>query len=718
MAIVYMILAWWAHTPEGSAHILLNLHQHDRLGTATTDVEATTKSGIFSRAELVIRAIVRISIFLDSPLPRLCVLIGFMAANFLAAIMQWYKVRNAVDCAALAPEYRNFCVTTKAAVTSTTVAAFVWMLRLGLWFRRSYRFSRAEQKANVQQQQQLQAGGHGEETLITMPGEAHVVGGKQKQDAFTPGATADRRDSSLGLGIDITNGDSGVGTSGSHSRSNTTTTATFDCMTPIASRFKQHMDVETALIVGKNATTIARDSIFERERPNPGRLRDHAKIFPLARTSVSSLQEATAGGSNHGTSVFHPSGSPAQFATSQTALRVSGSPSIPGANSPTTPLARAGYMGKETHKAYNNVPRSASMGAIAAYNQTNTVGYSSSAHASPIPNHHFGDGNIASTSNSLGSHRSMAAFPQSSAEAAIAEQSMDERLKAIRRRSFASEVMNNPGGSASLLESAQMNSPCLGTPRSNFDSSLGGKGKFRAAFSSPSLNTTIGTDKRRPSLGMSSMINSIVNSPVSSKSSSYHSPAESSTTPRSTSSSVRRGSDTDNDGQSSVYSSFRRRQQLTISAQELLRSEYRYLYPALPGSSEPGPNEMENMNPDTESIASSMCRPRPNSVSSVGTSRSSGGSSYSSSNETQGQGQGRGAKPPGPPPSFMNKVRNGTGAYRFNNHRNSSKPVRGVGSNGALPRKSNNSVNNSRKFPSHGDLTKYIWDYRKEMPID
>ncbi|KAF9906314.1 hypothetical protein EC991_000802 [Linnemannia zychae] len=772
MATGYMVLAWWARTSEGSAHTRAYFQQGDRLDTATK-----SKSGTLSRVELVTRSIVRISTFLISPLPRLCILIGFTAASFLAAIMQWYKIRNAVDCAVLAPEYRRFCVTTKAAVTSTTVAAFVWLLWLGLWFRRSYRFSRAEQKANEEQQQQLQAGGHGEEILIAMPDEVHVTGGKQdvgsagskvagmnqllyhsqhgiqmdshmqhlhnnsqatkgkslqqpqKQMAFTPETAVDEKDSSLGLGIDITNGVNGIGTSGSHSGSNTTNATTFDSMTPIASRFKQHMDVETASIVGKNATTIARDSIFERTKPNPGRLRDHAKIFPIARTSASSLQEATAGNSNRGTPVFYATGSPAQLSTSQSAVRISGSPSLSGANSPTTPLGRAGYMGRETYKAYNNVPRSASMGAIAAFSHMNTIGSSPSAHASPIPNHHFGDGSIVGTPRSLRSHMSMATFPQSSTEAALAEQSMDEQLKAIRRRSFASEVMRSPGGPASLLESAQMNSPCLGTPRSDFGNAVPGspssiisrgKGKFRAAFSSPSLNTAIGTARRRSSLGMSSMINSIVNSPVDSDSPSDYSSAESSITPPSANSPARCGSDSDNDGRSSVYSTSQRRQQMTFSAQELLRAEYGDLYPALPGSSELGVNDVENMNLDTESISSSMGRPRSNSVSSAGTSRSSGGCSYSSSNETQGQGQGqaRGAKLPGPPPSFMNKVRNGANVYRSHSHKNSPTPARKFGSNGILPNKSNNSLNSSRKFPSHGDLTKYSWDYRREMPID
>ncbi|KAG0277897.1 hypothetical protein BGZ95_005129 [Linnemannia exigua] len=763
MAIGYMVLAWWTRSPDGSAHIRSHIQQQQQQRDVT-DVErmAISKSGeTFSRAELVTRAIVRICVILVSPLPRLCILIGLMAATFLATMMQWYKIRNAVDCAEVAPEYRHFCATTKAAVTSTTVTAFGWMLWLVLWFRLSYRFSRAERKADLQQQQQrLQGGGHGEQILIAMPDEAHVAESKQdveggvsrvadmsqsfkhiqhsthaeshlqhiqnnrqtlkgkslqQQRAPSPGTAVNANDSSLGLGIDITNQDSGVGTSSSHSRSNTTTTTTaFESMTPIASRFKL-MDAETASIVGKNASLIARDSIVEQEKPNPGRLRDHAKIFPLARASL---------------------------ATSQIIAR---SPSASGATTPTTPVARAGYMGKETYKAFNNVPRSASMSAIVACNKVSPAA-SSSAHVSPIPNfhhhHHFGDGNITGTPNSIRSHRSMAAFPQSPAQSALAEQSMDEQLKAIRRRSFANDVMNSPGGSASLLESAQMNSPYLETPHSEFGASLGvqpgspssilskGKGRFRAAFSSPNLNTAIGTGRRRSSLGMSSMVNSIVNSPVDSdslSSASYHSLAESSTTPpRSANSSLRRGSDTDNDGQSSLYSNSRNqrmRQHMTISAQELLRAEYGDLYPALPGSSEPGFNDMENMNPDTDSITSSMGRPRSNSVSSAGTSRSSdGSSSYSSSNETQGQG--RGVKPPGPPPSFMNKVRNGSG-YR-SNHKKSHKQqqqqqqtVRRVGSNGTLLNsKSNNNLNNSRKFPSHGDLTKYSWDYRREMPID
>lgn len=351
----------------------------------------------------------------------------------------------------------------------------------------------------------------------------------------------------------------------------------------------------------------------------------------------------------------------------------------------------------------------------------------------------------------------MNTFPQSPAEATFAEQSMDEQLKAIRRRSFASDVMNSPGGSASLLESAQMNSPSLmmaTTPRSGSGGGGGGsevgsmmgmsmgspssilsrgKGKFRSAFSSPSLNILAGgRGRRRSSLGMTYMINSIVNSPTgageASSSSSYHSPAESATTYL-TDSSVRlhrRPSDTettsssDNDGQQSLYSSSHIRQQLAISAQELLRAEYGDLYPVLLSDPESGLlNDMENMNPEMDSITS-MGRTRSNSVSSAGTSRSSGSYSYSCSNE-QGQGQGQGRlKLPGPPPSFMNKVRNGAGKYRSNKtyQQQQQQTVRKVGSNATLGNSKPNSRFNSKKFPSHGDLTKYSWDYRKELPID
>jgi hypothetical protein len=670
----------------------------------------------------------------------------------------------------------------------------------GFWFHQSYRVFRDEQKIGVlqQQQQQQESGGRNSEgILVAMPGEAHRVSRVaersqsfkheqqpnriniqmephlqylqnsnksllQQKKLLSPGKAIDAKDSSLGLGIDITtattvNGNDGAGTSGSHSRSETANTA-FDSIAlqylPVRSRF---MDVETASIVGKSATSIARDSIFEQEKPNPGRVRDHAKIFPMARVSVSSLQEAAAasvGGSNRGTPVMYTAGSPAQ-------IYMGGrSPLVSGANTPTTPRSRAGYMGKETFKALNNIPRSSSMGAMTPHN-VNAFGVQfPSALVSPIPStgHHFSENyNFSGTSNGLRSCRSMNTFPQSPAEATFAEQSMDEQLKAIRRRSFASDVMNSPGGSASLLESAQMNSPSLmmaTTPRSGSGGGGGGsevgsmmgmsmgspssilsrgKGKFRSAFSSPSLNILAGgRGRRRSSLGMTYMINSIVNSPTgageASSSSSYHSPAESATTYL-TDSSVRlhrRPSDTettsssDNDGQQSLYSSSHIRQQLAISAQELLRAEYGDLYPVLLSDPESGLlNDMENMNPEMDSITS-MGRTRSNSVSSAGTSRSSGSYSYSCSNE-QGQGQGQGRlKLPGPPPSFMNKVRNGAGKYRSNKtyQQQQQQTVRKVGSNATLGNSKPNSRFNSKKFPSHGDLTKYSWDYRKELPID
>ncbi|KAF9148783.1 hypothetical protein BG015_009473 [Linnemannia schmuckeri] len=783
MAVGYMILAWWARTAEGAAHIRshLLLQRHDRL---TSDVEtliSTTKPNnrgvatLSRSAKLVTRAIVRVSVFLVSPLPRLCILIGLVVACSLAATMQWYKIRNGIDCAAVAPEYRRFCATTKAAVTSTTVTTCFWIVWLGLWFRRSYSVFRGEQRTGEHHGGQESSGGHGEEVLVAMSDEAHGASRvtdlsqpfkhtvhinnpqmdshlqypqnnhtphsmspqQQQKEPFSSGKTID------GLGIDITtttNGDNGAETSSSHITSASSKTV-FDSsipQLPVGSRLM--MDAETASIVGKSATSIARDNIFERKKPNPSRLHDHAKVFPMARASGSNLQEA-ADGSTRGTPVIYTAGSPAQLT-----IGGGGSPSISGVTTPTTPRARAGYMGKETLKALNSLPKLSSMGTIVAHNIMNPTAPSFSVHASPIPNNsHFGENynNFPGTPNSLKSYRSMNVLPQSPADVALAEQSMDEQLKAIRRRSFVTDVMNSPGGPASMLESAQMNSPSLMmSPRVGGGSEVGsimgmgspssvfsrGKGKFRAAFSSPSLNTLAGgSGRRRSSLAMTLMINSTVNSPAgsdnSSSSSSYYSPAGSATTSRSAdySSLRRRGSDTettssDNDGQSSLYysNSRNRQQNIIISAQELLRAEYGDLYPDL---SDAGLDDMENMNLETDSIAS-MGRPRSNSVSSAGTSRSSGGSSYSPSNE-QGQGQGQGrVKQPGPPPSLMNKVRSGAGNYRLprNQQRQQQQP-RNVGPNENLTNKWSSSLN-SKKFPSYGDLTKYSWDYRKQLPID
>ncbi|KAF9341381.1 hypothetical protein BGZ91_008885 [Linnemannia elongata] len=696
MAVGYMILAWWVRTAEGAAHVRSHLLLQ-RNGRLSSDVETSTsftkrnygEAMTLSRTvELATGAVVRVSLFLVSPLPRLSILIGFVAACFLAATMQWFKIRNGLDCAAVAPQYRHFCATTKAAVTSTTIAACFWIVWLGLWFCRSYSVYKDEQKAGEQYREQDSSAGHREEILIAMPDD--VPGVSQVAEVSQPFTQAQRNkntsmlylhnnqtphskspqqqqrkavdpnDSSLGLGIDITattNGDNGAGT-GETALSSTV----FDSSTPhlpVRSRFMR--DAETASITGKSATSIARDSIFEREKPNPGRIRDHAKVFPMARASASSLQEVAAGGSTRGTPIIYTAGSPTQLATGG-----GGSPFASGVTTPTTPRARAGYMGKDTFKALNNLPRSSSMGAIANMYPTAP---SFSTHASPIPNNNHFSESYNSFTGTPKSYRSMTAFPQSPADATLAEQSMDEQLKAIRRRSFASDVMNSPGGSAAMLESAQMNSPSLmATPLG------GGGGGSEVDYSS------------------------------------LH----------------RRGSDaettnSDNDGQSSLYystsNSRNRRQHLTISAQELLRAEYGDLYPVLPDA---GLDDMENINAETDSIAS-MGRPRSNSVSSVGTSRSSGGSSsYSSSNE---QGQGR-VKQPGPPNSFMNKVRNGAGNYRLprkqqqlQQQQQQQQSIRNVGSNGNLTNKSISSLN-SKKFPSHGDLSKYSWDYRKELPID
>ncbi|KAG9065679.1 hypothetical protein KI688_001968 [Linnemannia hyalina] len=757
MAVGYMILAWWVRTAEGAAHVRSHLLLQ-RSGRLLSDVETSALTTKPNNGEAVTlprttkpatRAVVRVSIFLISPLPRLCTLIGLAVACFLAALMQWYKIRNGIDCAAVAHQYRHFCVTTRAAVISTTVAACFWTVWLGLWFRRSYSPYKDGQKVGEQYRGQESSAGHREEIVIAMPDEVHGVSrvaddGKPftptqrnkntsmeyLQNNQTPHSKSpqqyqkkavDVNDLSLGLGIDITaitNGDSGAGTGAS-----TLLNTAFDSSTPhLPVRSKFMRDAETASIAGNSATSIARESIFEREKPNLGRIRDHAKVFPMARASVSSLQEAAAGGSTRGTPVFYNVGSPAQFATGG-----GGSPFVSGATTPTAPRARAGYLGKDTFKALNNLPRSSSMGAIANMNPAAPL---FSTHASPISNNnHFGESynGFAGTPRSC---RSMTAFPQSPADAAWAEQSMDEQLKIIRRKSFASDVMNSPGGSASMLESAQMNSPSvMATPIGGGGS--GSEGKFRAACSSPSLNTLAGgSGRRRSSLGITSMINSMVNSPAGSDGpspSSYYSPVESATTPRSTdySSHYRRGSDaettnSDNNGQSSLYGSTsnsrNRRQHLTISAQDLLRTEYGDLYPVLPGAEL---DDMENINPETGSIAS-MGRPRSNSVSSVGTSRSSGGSSsHSTSNE---QGQGR-VKQPGPPNSFMNNARTGAGNHRSprkqqQKQQQQQQPSLGnVGSNGKLTNKSKSSLN-SKKFPSHGDLTKFSWDYRKDLPID
>ncbi|KAF9095375.1 hypothetical protein BGX23_000601 [Mortierella sp. AD031] len=707
MAIGYMVLAWYTRTPQGAAHLQRG---RDLLGLASDYMDSTAKSTtLLWRAVLVIRRVLRVGSFLVSPLPRLCILIGLVVATFLAGMMQWYKIRNGINCVAVAKEFRHFCSTTKAAVTATFVAMIVWMVWSGLWFRRSFSVSRDGWKMNLQQRRRQYEGGGGargqqqqsglrEEILIAMPDEvAHGTGMKQEEavaeshvsrvaDTSQPishtsrsaqlephlqylqtnqtphdksllqqqqkqkpkktlisGTALDGKDSSLGLRIDICTksfvndegllaltigitGDNGAGTSsnshhssGSHSRPDLTTTPAFESgVLNVPVRSKSVTDVETASIVGKSATTIARDSIFERKQPQPGRLRDHAKIFSLARGSVgSNLQDARGIGTSYrGTPipVIYAAGSPALLAMGSDGSGVlMSSPSISGAITPTTPRSRIGYMGNRTIKALNNVPRSVSMGAFAVRNNM-SVSSCSSTHASPVPYNQFGGGDynniaVAGTPNSLKSYRSMSSFPypQSPADATAAEQSMDEQLKAIRRPSFASEVMNSPGGSTTLLESAQMNSPSLmmmtppgelggsssrmGSPSSILSK---GKGKFRAAFSSPNLNNY----RRRSSLGMSSMINSIVNSPTGSESSSsssssspYASPTES-ITPRSADCSSRRGSDlssssnSDDDGQSSLYlnGSSRKRPQQAVSAQDLLRSEYGELYPTLPCS--------------------------------------------------------------------------------------------------------------------------------------
>jgi hypothetical protein len=197
-----------------------------------------------------------------------------------------------------------------------------------------------------------------------------------------------------------------------------------------------------------------------------------------------------------------------------------GTPFSPAVSTPSTPLTRGGmgYMGAGTMKALR-ASRSVSIGHIASFN--NPLSIAGSAAPSVQSSPAIGPLEVVGTSCSMRSHQSMPSDfgpgfigPSSThlltpAEADAAEQSMGEHLRAIRRRSCA-EVMNSPRNSedpvaAMMAKTEAMFAPGL-TPSPITPSSS--RGAFRMSFSTPNLNPNL----RRTSLGLKSVLNSIVSS--------------------------------------------------------------------------------------------------------------------------------------------------------------------------------------------------------------
>ncbi|KAF9384827.1 hypothetical protein CPB97_005340 [Podila verticillata] len=700
--------------------------------------------------------------------------------------MQQFKIRNTSNCFALPIAFHHFCHTTKAAVISTYLSCIFWGLWFAYWFYMAYYKNRSQ--LILKRQQNRQRG----EVLIPMPeddearttkdrsahtsemikaqptgntstlakvspfqsqvmsfqkqqehsnkGSQHITQ-KDIQKAFRSiaiegqGSIQDLDPNSLGLGIDM------------HKQLNIDST-----------------EVPTIIEYPKRAESISDSSIGHGgiapseftgsdgpERPRSERMRDHAKVFHRVRSSTGSIHEPY---SNRNT--------PRLFSREM----VSGSPSMsPVMSTPTTPMSRGviGYMGKQTIKALNHVPRSASMGYIAAVKNMNA----NSVQASPVAGTSYDFG----TPISARSHRSMSflgsAFPTSFAEGAAAEQSMDEHLKAVRRRSFAAQA------GTGMIESMilNMDDPLAGGPsNASKEVDFPSRGTFRLSFSSPNLSNF----RRKSSLGLKSVLNSLVNSPAADSVSDGSSEGSS---PRSILS--HGGRDTDSVSLSQQSNISGGGDAASMSAQDLLQLEYSEIFASLQRSHSAstltdlsGPLPLQSYSAPGSGAPSIISRPRSGSASSVHTSRStsttktsSSGSSSSTastlvagSNQTSLSGEekvranGSGSKLPGPPVSYMNRIL--VGSHHSHLHTRGNKqhhhhnhivdqyhphhpphgPLRRGGSSGNLSdvayrdeafklhhkkqahgSRSGNSTPIPRKFPSHGDLTQYSWDYRKEV---
>ncbi|KAF9948604.1 hypothetical protein BGZ70_002148 [Mortierella alpina] len=598
------------------------------------------------------------------------------------------------------------------------------------------------------------------------------------------------------------------------------------------------------------------------ERSRSERMRDHAKIFRPARSTSAVIHEAysnrgtpvlqSSGGSSREVSGFPHSPSPSMMLLMKNSSATPYSPSIHQPTTPTTPVISRGgmgYMGKETMKALNTLPRSTSVGQMAVPNSVGASGSRApSVQASPMVMSTPGvDFTVTETPCSLRSHRSMSSFlgpglpsaaavaagggmglpfyQQSQAEAFAAEQSMDEHLRALRRRSYVAEAMQSPAaGSIASLDSLSTEDPSFARAASVFSpgspaaaaaaaavaASGGagiGAGGFRMSFSSPNIANL----RKRSSLGLKSVLSSIVSTPValseaSSFSSSTSSGSSASSSPRSPNM-VQSPTGSCSDTSTSLRRQDQQQQQQMVSAQELLLAEYGDLIPPRPlYSSEPlighsppftklemfnpsgnDPFSAESMFTATSPSAAPFSRPRSASMSSANTTHSimttrtsssvssdSNASttstltslsneekrhykmnllskSFSSTSEIKGSShshshkRSKGHSREGSPmssssssSSFINRILIGTqhhlhpqqlqqqqqeeqeqqgvkgkgvGPFRESSGFRSKKTPRGVKSANSVPAP-------TKKFPVHGDLSQYAWDYRKEMPAD
>ncbi|KAF8926016.1 hypothetical protein BGZ58_000276 [Dissophora ornata] len=468
---------------------------------------------------------------------------------------------------------------------------------------------------------------------------------------------------------------------------------------------------------------------------NVARLRDHAKVFDIPRSRSGSIHEAA----YHSSRDTPPSHSNARDkfpvpATPSNNQSVDFSPSI---STPDTPLTRGeiGYMGVHTAKVFNSnggIPGTGSMGHVAAFNNGGPGGPSaqSSPQAGPL--------DTVRTPSSARSYGSMSSFfgpgsalpsggganyPQTPAEVEAAEQSMDEYLKAVRRRSFATNsLLMNSEGPTSFTTAAMFGvgaSPSPTTPT---------RGAFRTSLSSPNLNTT----RRRSSL--MSVLSSIVSTPVDPSSSSISSCSTSSdlSSPRSITSPI--CDDAEEADDVTAFEGQKKRPQ-SVSAQDLLRAEYGDLYCGVTDRNGKHVMEPEQPNSNGFTPVPAPSRSRSSSVSSNRTS-SSGSSESSSSTTSNTTSLSNDEKPAttnnitrptsvtsGPPLTFRNKTL--VGSYRSTDvnqmrHHHSQRQqqnhqkqgvLRRAGSSGNFKKdvtgmqRSGSMTSSLKNFPSQGGLT-------------
>ncbi|KAF9203064.1 hypothetical protein BGZ49_006808 [Haplosporangium sp. Z 27] len=426
-----------------------------------------------------------------------------------------------------------------------------------------------------------------------------------------------------------------------------------------------------------------------------GRLRDYAKVFSMPRSTASSIHEAY---SDRGTPVMHSASR--EFA--------------PGSAQPFR--GGMGYMGAHTMKALNNFPRSVSMGNVAAQNNATAGSSTTPDRASPVVGDMMPGGlessqtpvksKSQSMSNIFGTSPSEGYYPQTPAEAEASEQSMDEHLRAIRRRSAAAEAMNiqcnnneNPIFAADMVASP--------APSSRASS-------FRMSFSSPSLSPY----RRRSSLGLKSALNSIVPLSAKSGSSSGSSSVSSSEASSPCLPSPRESISNNSVGGRSSLEAYSKQQQ-TVSANELLLAEYGDMY-----SSRPGAEQTFGDHDQASIVGRGTLRPRSNSVSSNSTTKtvssgvSDSASSITSNLTSLSTEERRAARAAGPPQAFFNRIKVGhhrKGSQQY--HKKQHHHIQGRGSNSSkkeiaamIPAHSSQSEN--------GSPSQLSWDNRSDMPIN